>query len=180
MNVPYTIARLQEANTMLVLVASLSGSSSGSHGYGGDPEWPAPNPMGLSIADVRIDTVIEQQLLGHPCTAKPISAGGSFHERWIDIEIYVTVPYLSIEDANGEYIEGDSVSASRKVKNWIWPPVGPVTFPFEGIKHAIAHVRALAGEDDPDTFPQDSGEWWTKAIDKVKASTPLKRPLDGD
>lgn len=181
MNVPALIASLAEANTISILVATLNGSTSGSHGHGGDPEWPAADPIRATFADVKIDAFVEKQLIGHPCTVRPIQAGGSFHERWIELQIYVTVPYASVEDAEGEYLENDPISPMGKsIIDWIWPPVGPVTFPFEGIKHAVTHVRSLGGVDRDDDFPQDSGDWWTKEIDKVIASTPLKRPLDGD
>ena len=123
-----------EGNACCIHLLDFNGSTSGSYGYGGEGERAASNPASyphIEMNDV-FNPAMEKALLGHGLILVPISAGGSCHEKWLNISAYVTAPkdLLVYTAPDGEdYTAGDysfspPAVQERRVSKWMWPPGG--------------------------------------------------------
>jgi hypothetical protein len=127
---------------------------------------------------------VDAALKGYPCNVVCTSAGGSFHERWVNLSVYVNLPmdYAQDTEVAGEPLINFEVSPNRqqdpkRIKSWIWPHKEIWTFPYEGFRNTWLKVKAAGGSEE-DPGPANQEEWWRNEVEKVKTTT--KRTYDGD
>lgn len=86
-----------DSQVSVINIIKISGFSSGIHAYGDQDDVPAGNP--LKEADWKVmDRKYEKYLIGKPAFIEKHLAG-SYHEKWIDINVYV-IADIDSEDSN--------------------------------------------------------------------------------
>ena len=140
----------------VVEIISIDGFSYGVHAYGDQEDIPAGDPFSNAEIEVLIDGNTERKLIGKNAFVVDES-GGSFHERWARMKVYVILD--DTIDADGLDFEFFSKSSMRKIVKF---------FKFQSIKQASEVIEKL----EPNlSFPVKDGEtrddYWKRVISSV-------------
>jgi hypothetical protein len=145
---------LREAIEPTVLrLITVKGSSSGSHGFGGSREEPAGDPAKFARWDVPMlkwKTQVEPLLSGSKALIVD-SSGGSFHERWCKVSVFLWVPYNSwyqIEDLLGDEVR--ELDTGLHANQLGFASEGAYTVVFESFSQIASEVWAKCGVRPPD------------------------------
>lgn len=158
-------------------VLNLENNTMGYHGYGEYPERAAPNPWVGPFDVFEIHTLneypqLEQLLLGQPAFIF-VNDAGSYHERWLYVEVYVQV---SEEMAQSEQWEHLPVGALREVGRRFkqaW------TGPFQGMADIIQRLREMGNQASTPTGTSE--QYWEDQIQRrVQPDRRRLNPLTGE
>jgi hypothetical protein len=144
------------SRTDVVSILYVNGYSGGVHGRGGEPDIPAGDPMQNARWEVYINNPQEEKALLGQTAVVVDSSGGSFHEQWVRIHLYVIVDSLLDDDwhvAGAPSLEVESIGRTeiKNIKSF---------FKFAGVGDAIARLKdyqpnlpfPVATNDDPETY----------------------------
>lgn len=178
--------------TVYIHLLDFRGSSNGSHGGGGGGEFPAGNPIHNGYPELFVRENFLPHLAGKPTFIVPQTIGGSYHEQWFNVGVYVAFPEEELNELNATFSPDEVYGKSslsnveenpRYHKGYNTQNIGPFE-DVEGVLDSILQYGSAKGNYTYKARELYSGDdWWKKEIDKAKTAfspTGSRRPIDGD
>lgn len=142
------------------------GYTSGRHGVSYQDERPAANPMTAARWSVEIKPHQEKLLIGRQAFVIDTS-GGSFHEKWCRLDLYVNVGGL-VDDETQPETDLNYFTQEFSLKN-------ALVFQFQGVRQAMEEIKKRY-EAVADRLETDSDTYWTNQIKKTTLPGGTHRP----
>lgn len=163
-------------------VKALEGETwtTGIHGSMED-ERPAPSPWPYLEIETSLPGEVEQQLLGYPAYLF-VRENGSYHERFLKVEVFVQVPWgmfddhedlwvyseRSVESHAAQYQKADSLPLrASRYRAWM-----PIKYP--------GHKVLVEQMEQQEIKPQSSEQYWQDQVRRQEQPGLRRDPQTGE